>query len=188
MRGDRPGSEDPAPPLPRAAPLRELTLSRLRVMLREPEVVFWVFLFPVMLAVGLGVAFSDPAPEVLTVIIEVEEGFAGPEVGGEVPPLESDTPRLDDPRWVAAVLAGHPELRVLELGPEAAETALRRGKPIWSSGRDRSGASDSIRPARRDVGHAPSPNLRSAKPSHPRRIPESATYWWSSGDGATSTG
>lgn len=47
----------------RRAALRELTLTRLRVMLREPEVVFWVFLFPVLLALGLGVAFSDPTPE-----------------------------------------------------------------------------------------------------------------------------
>lgn len=47
----------------RRAALREMTLTRLRVMLREPEVVFWVFLFPVLLALGLGVAFSDPTPE-----------------------------------------------------------------------------------------------------------------------------
>jgi len=41
--------------------LFHLTLTRTRIMLREPEVVFWVFAFPVLLAVGLGVAFADPS-------------------------------------------------------------------------------------------------------------------------------
>jgi ABC-2 type transport system permease protein len=53
----------------RQTALREMTLTRLRVMLREPEVVFWVFFFPVLLALGLGVAFSNPAPERLQVAV-----------------------------------------------------------------------------------------------------------------------
>ena len=38
-------------------PLVELTLTRLREFLREPEAVFWVFFFPVLLAFALGIAF-----------------------------------------------------------------------------------------------------------------------------------
>lgn len=38
-------------------PLVELTLARLREFTREPEAVFWVFFFPILLAFGLGIAF-----------------------------------------------------------------------------------------------------------------------------------
>lgn len=47
-------------PLP---PLAELTLARLREFLREPEALFWVFAFPVLLALALGLAFRGKAPE-----------------------------------------------------------------------------------------------------------------------------
>jgi ABC-2 type transport system permease protein len=40
-------------------PLLELTLARLREFTREPEAVFWVFCFPILLALGLGVAFRN---------------------------------------------------------------------------------------------------------------------------------
>ena len=44
-------------------PLAELTLVRIREFLREPEAVFWSFVFPLLLAAGLGIAFRDRAPE-----------------------------------------------------------------------------------------------------------------------------
>ncbi len=40
-----------------AHPLVELTLARLREFLREPEAIFWVFAFPLLLACALGIAF-----------------------------------------------------------------------------------------------------------------------------------
>jgi ABC-2 type transport system permease protein len=40
-------------------PLVQLTLMRFREFLREPEALFWVFVFPVLLAAGLGVAFRN---------------------------------------------------------------------------------------------------------------------------------
>ena len=40
-------------------PLLELTLARLREFIREPEAVFWVFCFPILLAFGLGIAFRN---------------------------------------------------------------------------------------------------------------------------------
>lgn len=43
--------------------LVQLTLMRVREFLREPEALFWTFLFPVLLALGLGVAFRDDAPQ-----------------------------------------------------------------------------------------------------------------------------
>ena len=38
--------------------LVELTWQRIVVFLREPEAVFWVFAFPILLAAGLGIAFA----------------------------------------------------------------------------------------------------------------------------------
>ncbi|MBA3443355.1 MAG: ABC transporter permease [Gemmatimonadales bacterium] len=44
-------------------PLVHLTKVRYREFFREPEAVFWVFVFPVLLAAGLGIAFRNRAPE-----------------------------------------------------------------------------------------------------------------------------
>ncbi len=46
----------------RRNPLVQLTLARLREFAREPEAVFWVFVFPVLLTLALGIAFRDPDP------------------------------------------------------------------------------------------------------------------------------
>ena len=46
----------------RRHPFLLLVLARMRELMREPEVVFWVFVFPILLAVGLGVAFRNKPP------------------------------------------------------------------------------------------------------------------------------
>src|SRR5262245_32244766 len=48
-------------------PLYQLTLVRFREFMREPEAVFWVFVFPLLLAAGLGLAFRNTPAEVITV-------------------------------------------------------------------------------------------------------------------------
>jgi len=48
-------------------PLVQLTLARIREFTREPEAVFWALLFPVLMTVGLGIAFRSRPPEVLKV-------------------------------------------------------------------------------------------------------------------------
>ena len=48
-------------------PLTELTLARIRELTREPEAVFWVFVFPILLAAILGLAFRSRPPEALPV-------------------------------------------------------------------------------------------------------------------------
>ena len=48
-------------------PLVQLTLVRFREFLREPEALFWVFGFPLLLAAGLGLAFRNTPAEVLSV-------------------------------------------------------------------------------------------------------------------------
>ncbi len=53
---------------------RMLLLARLRELFREPEVIFWIFLFPILLALGLGVAFRNKPPEATRVVIAVQPG------------------------------------------------------------------------------------------------------------------
>ena len=69
------------PPLPAAATLVkpppaslwtnhslvQLTLVRFREFWREPEALFWVFVFPILLSAGLGIAFRNRPPEKLTI-------------------------------------------------------------------------------------------------------------------------
>ena len=59
------------------SPLLELTRCRIREFLREPEAVFWVFLFPLLLAVALGFAFREKAPDRTPVGVAAGPG-AGP--------------------------------------------------------------------------------------------------------------
>ena len=47
--------------------LYQLTLVRFRLILREPEAIFWIFIFPILLAVGLGIAFRNRPADVLQV-------------------------------------------------------------------------------------------------------------------------
>ena len=58
---------------PRSA-LVELTWARLREFLREPEAIFWVFVFPILLALALGVAFRGGGPERLKVAVRAGAG------------------------------------------------------------------------------------------------------------------
>src|ERR1700728_4054612 len=47
--------------------LFQLTSIRFRLLFREPEAVFWIFIFPILLAAGLGIAFRNRPPDVLPV-------------------------------------------------------------------------------------------------------------------------
>ncbi|HNW94282.1 MAG TPA: ABC transporter permease [bacterium] len=49
--------------------LRALCLARVREYYREPEVIFWSFVFPVLLAAALAVAFRERAPEPSRVLV-----------------------------------------------------------------------------------------------------------------------
>ena len=54
-------------PLPHRGFMRssmaQLTLVRFREFIREPEAVFWTFVFPILLAAGLGIAFRQRGPD-----------------------------------------------------------------------------------------------------------------------------
>ncbi len=45
----------------------QLTLARYREFYREPEALFWTFIFPILMAAGLALAFRSKPPEVLKV-------------------------------------------------------------------------------------------------------------------------
>src|ERR1700677_3329765 len=47
--------------------LFQLTIVRFRLFWREPEAIFWIFIFPILLAVGLGIAFRNRPADVLQV-------------------------------------------------------------------------------------------------------------------------
>src|SRR6059058_3267686 len=55
-------------PEPRSA-LVELTIIRTKEFIRETEAVFWVFGFPIILALALGFAFRDKAPDKVPVAV-----------------------------------------------------------------------------------------------------------------------
>ena len=59
--------------------LYQLTMVRFRLFLREPEAIFWIFFFPILLAVGLGIAFRNRPADVLpvgTTATEVTQALA----------------------------------------------------------------------------------------------------------------
>ena len=83
-------------------PLVQLTLVRFREFWREPEALFWVFVFPILLAAGLGLAFRNRPADVLT--------------------IAAVTPQLTQ------ALRQDKLLDVQQLSDSAAEQALRQGK------------------------------------------------------------
>jgi ABC-2 type transport system permease protein len=90
----------------RPSPLLQLTLARVREFVREPEALFWVFAFPLLLAVALGLAFRDKAPDRIPVGIVQEAG--------------ADR--------IAAALARSPLLLARVMPPDTGREALRTGK------------------------------------------------------------
>ena len=79
-------------PSKRYWPLAELTLARLREFYREPEALFWVYGFPILLVVGLGIAFRNQPVERIT--IDVIEGPQSQAVLEALSKQEKFVPRL----------------------------------------------------------------------------------------------
>jgi len=88
-------------------PLFELVLARIREFSREPEAVFWVFVFPVLLALALGIAFRNRPAEKLRVAVD---------------------DRLPSAQGVAALLDDSADLVPLVLPWREASERLRTGK------------------------------------------------------------
>ncbi len=58
------------------SPLFQLVMARLREFYREPAAVFWVYCFPLLMAVALGIAFRDRPIERVTVDVREDAGSA----------------------------------------------------------------------------------------------------------------
>ena len=86
--------------------LIELTIARTKEFGREPEAIFWVFIFPMLLALALGFAFRDKAPD--KILVGVIDG-------------PSARARL-------AALKTSPALLPAVMSEEEGRVALRRGK------------------------------------------------------------
>src|SRR6266511_4379203 len=54
----------------RYSPLGQLVLARLREFFREPEALFWVYGFPILIVVALGIAFRNEPIEQVHVAIQ----------------------------------------------------------------------------------------------------------------------
>src|SRR5688572_28185117 len=86
-------------------PLVELTLARVREFLREPEALFWTFLFPILISLAL--AFAFPSSTGLAVVVGVPVGA--------------------DAAAVRQALGAVDGVTVRELAPDAEQRALREG-------------------------------------------------------------
>lgn len=68
----------PNAPERRYSPLGQLILARLREFYREPEAVFWVYGFPILMVVALGIAFRNKPVE--RIPVDVVSGSGADEV------------------------------------------------------------------------------------------------------------
>ncbi len=83
-------------------PLLELTKARLREFWREPGYVFWVFGFPLLMAIGLGLAFRHKAPELPRVaIVEDVDGALASAVEKSSRVIATRMPRREAERALA---------------------------------------------------------------------------------------
>ncbi|HKI06368.1 MAG TPA: ABC transporter permease [Thermoanaerobaculia bacterium] len=99
----------------RYSPLWELTVARAKEFLREPEAIFWVFFFPVILAVALGLAFREKGPDKIPVGVAAVSHTA-------VPQAEAAAAR------VFAALEKSPALLPRRFSPQEGQEALRTGR------------------------------------------------------------
>lgn len=113
-------------------PLRELVLSRIREFLREPEAIFWVYGFPLLLALGLGIAFRNQPAE--KVYVDIREGpgadaisqslHKSPEMIVEIHPDAVCRERLRLGKSSLAVIPGDPTTLLFD--PTRPESVLAR--------------------------------------------------------------
>ncbi len=73
----------------RYSPLWHLTLTRLREFFRQPEAVFWVYGFPLLLAVALGIAFRNRPVERINVDIQ-SDGIGQAQIDSLTESLSND--------------------------------------------------------------------------------------------------
>jgi ABC-2 type transport system permease protein len=97
------------------APIIELTLARIREFLREPEAVFWVFIFPILMACALGVAFRARGDQAIVVGILNAPGHEA--IERALQQTDGFDPRLVEAALVRIALQRADVQIVIEPGP-----------------------------------------------------------------------
>jgi ABC-2 type transport system permease protein len=137
-------------------PLVELTLARCRELFREPEAVFWVFVFPILLSAILGLAFRSRPPEPLPVaIVEGPKASARADVLGKeadlAPQLLAESvarQALTRGRVVLVVSADEPPVYAYDpTQPESRAARLAVDAALQRA----AGRTDSFRPGRAEI-------------------------------------
>lgn len=106
----------------------QLTLVRFREFIREPEAVFWTFIFPILLAAGLGIAFRQRGPDKLQIGV-----VSGPASAGIVQSLQKDSTLVvqsfDDSAGAKALRTGKIALLVVPANqPDSVRYIYDRGR------------------------------------------------------------
>jgi ABC-2 type transport system permease protein len=96
-----------------------LLKARLLELKREPEVVFWVFVFPILLALGLGIAFRNKPAEAVSVAIVPQSG---------VPQSGVSQSGAQDAQALLARSPQHEMFKISVLDAAEAQKAFRLGK------------------------------------------------------------
>src|SRR5437867_2866924 len=85
-------------------PIWQLTISRMRVFYREPAAVFWVYGFPLVMAMSLGTAFRDNPTEKINVdlVENTREGEtpAEPSASNPKSKIQNLKSALSEPRFI----------------------------------------------------------------------------------------
>jgi len=103
---------------------RHLLWARILELWREPEVIFWVFVFPLLLAAGLGIAFRNKPADVTSVVV-IDGGGAQKTLGM----LQSSDKSSSDKDSTGKSLANTSSaIRATVLGREAALKGFHFGK------------------------------------------------------------
>jgi ABC-2 type transport system permease protein len=108
IKVEKPESSQPRPN-GRWAGYSHLLMARMLELKREPEVVFWVFVFPLLLALGLGIAFRNKPADAVPVAIV-------------------NAPGAQDAQALLSRSPQHELFKVQILEADAAQKAFRLGK------------------------------------------------------------
>src|SRR5690348_4491153 len=87
-------------------PFGQLVLARLREFYRQPEIIFWVYGFPILMVVALGIAFRNRPVEHIAVGVQDTE-YA---------------------QLAAEALTANPKFQVTRCDADACRLKLRTGK------------------------------------------------------------
>ena len=87
-------------------PILALSLARLREFTRQPEAMFWVYFFPVLMVIVLGIAFRNKPPEAVAVDV-LDNGAA---------------------EWALSELAGDDAFKATLVSESESRNRLRTGK------------------------------------------------------------